>query len=597
MASGSVSPEIRASSGDWFEIRDQLVRAILKDLQITLSAPEQTNLFKRGTTSKVALEWMIKSGSVYYQLAGYDKVEAMARKALEVDPRYDEAKVILAAALGSQGKSDEALATIRPVLESHPKYFQGRLVLGTIYMLQEKFPEAEDELRAVLREDPEDGEACERLGEIYHAQDWLTRAVIYLQKARDLNPYEVSARAHLGALYAIQGKRDLAMAELREAEHYTVPDAGLGNGEQMFCLAYESLNDIPQALKHYDKFLSLARKLAVNPELVKSFEERYLKLKATMTPQAVTAKSPKSFSEESLLQLVRQNLTADEFRYITNPIASTPEMRQWARQLTHGATNQLQKAKMLFDTLMLHLDPDPGGTRTAREVYENWNKPGLSFHCQEYARLFVALGRAVGLETFYTKIEKDFNSNIVHHSCAAVRIDDKFLLVDPTYAWFGVPHFKFEIQDDFEALVGWLSQVEDLRLRRIGAKLLPDSFQANVDLFLGLANEKQWDEARVLLKKIVSMQPDHWLTQCAQARLAYRENRLDEAIDLLQKSLKENPIIHNTRLFLAEVLQEQKKWREARDELRAALRCKISEEDADFARRGIALINEKIGSD
>ena len=205
--------------------------------------------------------------------------------------------------------------------------------------------EAEDEYLAALRMDPEEADTCEAFGELYDAQDWPTRAIQYFQRARDLNPFLASARAHLGWLYASRQETELAKAELKEAERLAGPEDV--NAEQMLCRAYEQLHDIPSAIEHYELFINAARKRKAQPELVDEFEKHLLELKATLQPQYVKAAMPKMYTEQSLMEAVRQKLTPEEMHSVINPIACNPKMKRWAEQLSLGTTNDFQKAKQI----------------------------------------------------------------------------------------------------------------------------------------------------------------------------------------------------------------------------------------------------------
>jgi hypothetical protein len=86
---------------------------------------------------------------------------------------------------------------------------------------------------------------------------------------------------------------------------------------------------------------------------------------------------------------------------VVNPVASTPEIKRWAQQLTKGSVNEFDKAKAIFDGLTRRIQLEGGsGRRTARDVYAAWSDPNESFSCQEYAKLYLALEREVGLKSF-----------------------------------------------------------------------------------------------------------------------------------------------------------------------------------------------------
>src|ERR1035438_2406750 len=51
---------------------------------------------------------------------------------------------------------------------------------------------------------------------------------------------------------------------------------------------------------------------------------------------------------------VCERLTREEYKQVINPLASTPAMDHWAQELASGATNDLGKARKIFDALARH---------------------------------------------------------------------------------------------------------------------------------------------------------------------------------------------------------------------------------------------------
>jgi hypothetical protein len=68
---------------------------------------------------------------------------------------------------------------------------------------------------------------------------------------------------------------------------------------------------------------------------------------------------PKDYTGQRLAVLLFEKLTPEEMSLVKNPLARTPEMNAWARQITTGSTNKAQKARMLFDELVRRVNP-PG---------------------------------------------------------------------------------------------------------------------------------------------------------------------------------------------------------------------------------------------
>lgn len=298
----------------------------------------------------------------------------------------------------------------------------------------EKPAEAEQELRKAHNLDPEDNEPLIRLSEFYAAQEKWDEAITFLNKAVLLDPTDASVHASLGLMYAYKRNREQAMAQLKEAERLDPGGLADANAGQMICQAYTILGEVPLAVEHHDRFVTSARKLGGNPQLVGIFEERARQLKATLTPTYIEAPMPEVYTEQTLWEALRERLTEDELSIVVNPLASSEEMKSWAGKLTEGVNGDMEKAKALFDGLTRRIESGDGrGHRTAKEAFAAWNDPDASFICTEYANLFIALARAVKLSAFYVHVEKDYRGKAVPHDCVAVFVEGKALLVDATY--------------------------------------------------------------------------------------------------------------------------------------------------------------------
>jgi tetratricopeptide (TPR) repeat protein len=274
-------------------------------------------------------------------------------------------------------------------------------------------------------------------------------------------------------------------------------------------------------------------------------------------------------------------------------------MDRWAQELTRGATNDLAKARKIFDALARHLDTGEAGIRTAREVFAAWNDPAQSFCCQEYAKLYVALARAVGVNAFYVHLEKDYSGEVVYHDCAAVFIEGKALMVDPAYQWFGAPHKEYLVLDDLQTVAhqyyqsaGKGSQVTRCRL---AAKLHPDTAWGQVRLASALIKANELVQAALTLKVADRLEPGRWDTLTCRGVIEAKTNDLNGAAADLRKSLEINPRHGPSHFVLAWVLGKQGKLAEARDEYRLALLYDslLSTEDKATVLRAIAEINEK----
>jgi len=365
---------------------------------------------------------------------------------------------------------------------------------------------------------------------------------------------------------------------------------------------YAALHETPLALEHVERFVALARKEGLAPELVGYIAECGSELKARLTPHEITAAPPKSYSAPSLDAALRQRLTPAEYKQVVNPLASTPAMDRWAQELTRGATNDVAKAKKLFDALARHLDTGETGIRTAQEVFAAWNDPAQSFCCQEYAKLYVALARAVSVKAFYVHLERDYSGEIVYHDCAAVFVGGKVLLVDPAYQWFGAPHKQYMILDDLQAVAHQYYQPSpkggEVARCRLAAKLHPDTAWGQLHLVGALISANELIDAGKALKTAEQLEPGRWDFYAYRGLLAVTGGGLQAAMADLRKSIELNPKFGRTHFVLAWVLIKQGKLVEARDEYRLAILygSLVSAEDKAAALRAIADINEKLAA-
>jgi tetratricopeptide (TPR) repeat protein len=308
-------------------------------------------------------------------------------------------------------------------------------------------------------------------------------------------------------------------------------------------------------------------------------------------PVFFTAACPKDYTERDLSRALRRRLAPEEVSLVVNPLASTPEMNNWARELTAKATNDLQKAQFLYQALVIRVSAQPADfphPPTAQEVFAAWNKPGAAFGCQDLAFLYVALARGAGLKSYHTFVAQDFRGIRLLHGCAAVFIGGKALLVDPSYSTFGIAHKKFTVLDDLQTAALYLTGLRDLKRWEIAAKLAPDLSIAQAGLVEMLAQDGRWKEAEAATRELARLDPQGPATFCARARMAEHAGRPDEAITLLREAAKlapETPMVHSS---LAMLYQQQSKWAEAREAFENALRYAVFERSAQAARAAIA---------
>jgi len=162
---------------------------------------------------------------------------------------------------------------------------------------------------------------------------------------------------------------------------------------------------------------------------------------------------PRSFGPGELDAELNRRLTAEERKWVVDPLGITPEINAEAKRLTIGLTNDLLRAWALFaEVTGRGRGAGDGGHRTADEALQASADPQARFKCQEYAKLYVALARAVGLDAWLVHIERCADGTIGYHDCAALFVEGRGVLVDPTWRVFGIRHEAFAVLDDVQAI-------------------------------------------------------------------------------------------------------------------------------------------------
>ena len=303
---------------------------------------------------------------------------------------------------------------------------------------------------------------------------------------------------------------------------------------------------------------------------------------------------PTVYSNQSLSNFLGAKLAAKEMALVKNPLTSNPEMDAWAKQITAGTTNELLRAKMIFDELVRRDNRGANATRTAQEVYAAWKTPGVGFSCEEYADFYVALARAAGLSAFLVIVVEQESGTTPRHGCAALFVGDEVTMVDPSIPWFGVPHRNVQILDDPRAIAAYMVQAGGLAECRIAYKLCPELSVVESNFYLKLMEHNQWDEAKRVLEDMPKWNTDAWVTNLALGYWRRHEGKFDLAIDSLRQSIRQNPWVGVSRHMLGDTLKQAGKLHEARAELCGSLSIQPGTFSVNLVRMKIMEIDDKL---
>lgn len=590
VSEGACSGPISATSDDWFTLSQELAEKILTELKVAPTAEQRKKMQYRYTDSAEALEYYSRCYALMTDQKSFEEVAQMAQKAIKVDPKFAEAYVAYGSCLFSQGKFKEGRVQVEKALELKPDNDRAILALGVLCGLENDTESAAKHLREAARLDPDEPENFVRLAELYMMMKEYDSAVAQLETALRLNPVSASANAQLGFCYALMAKKEPALRAMERAVSIDADDAAV---YQILAQGYDRLGMTSQAIEYREKLLASGKKIGLNPAMLVPYQKRLEELRTSLRMESVTAAEPRRYSDEQLRKELRERLTAEEYSQLLFPLECTAEMKQWAKELTKDAKDDMAKARALYDALASHLSPAGGGARTAAQVFEQWKSPDASFQCQEYARLYVALAREVGLGAYFTRVDRDHEDQVVLHACAALFLHQKVILVDVTYRWFGVPHKKFAVYNDYEAIAMQMNQSDGLTYKRIAVKLQPDDL-ALYNLAGRLMGENQIEEAKGVLERFFQTKAEPWMKHSARGSLAWMEKNWDLAEKELKQSIEIHPYESSVHYHLGLVLLQKEDLPGALESLRRCMEQRTSSEMEMKCRRLIALIHERM---
>ena len=147
---------------------------------------------------------------VYRDARMYDKAIAVSRKAVEVDPKNRELKLMLAGELVDEGKDEEGISMAKGLLTNSNQDREVFIALGQIYTRTHRWKEAEEALNKAtsLTSKKEDNLFLFFLkGSLAERQKHFEPAEQYFRQALQLDPNNSMVLNYLGYMLADKGSR------------------------------------------------------------------------------------------------------------------------------------------------------------------------------------------------------------------------------------------------------------------------------------------------------------------------------------------------------------------------------------------------------
>lgn len=466
---------------------------------------------------------------------------ATPRAALE---SYAEARLLRLA--GKPLTEQEDL--LRRAIRAAPQFAQTYVALASVLGMQGKSRESEEAARAVLKLQPALPSGHTLLGFALATQGRDAEAEVELRAAARLSPGDAATLIRLAFFYGHQGRYSDAVDELKKALKLNPHGYFAGDIKEMLAGLTALIGMVP----------------------------------------------PADYTEAAFARALRQKLTSEELGLVANPLVLTPEMDRLAVQLTVGATNDETKARLLFERLAEHArastQSKEGSVRTAAEAFAALNNPQTRLYCKDYAFLYEAMARAVGIRAYDVYVPEAAGQP-GEHACAAVFIGGKGFLVDPTSDSFVSTYQHFLVLNDLQATALYLSQLPTMKPSEIACKLAPELPLVQLNLFEKVASEGRLDEARRLLPAIKRLYTNTPTEDYVESAVALLEGHTERAISLLRKATSLNSSEANYHLRLAYAYAQEGRLDEARESCRSALSCPLTALESAAPRKYISDTN------
>ena len=587
--SAAAPVELHFTSRQWLELTNSLALGLAKQLDRPIAADEQQLWKLQLTDSGKAADGLAKAIALedLKAPAAEQEQEQAWRDVLAADPRCGFAHAALCRILRETERKDDWDKAVREFVRQQPHSCGAHFALARWLWASDDKEGAEREGREALALHPACPEALLGMFVVLSKAGRWVELTKVLEQARADHPHDPSAAVFLAAARAQggnrKGARDLLdqMGELPE-ENEMVDLVLL----QVAC----ATGEIELAGRVLLRLGPQAAESAAIRDTLATFKPVVPADDGSSKPPLVR---PRSFGPGELDAELNRRLTAEERKRVVDPLEITPEITAEAKRLTAGLTNDLLRAWALFaEVTRRGRGAGEGGHRTAGEALQASADPQARFLCQEYAKLYVALARAAGLDAWLVHIERCADGSVGYHDCAALFVEGRGVLVDPTWRAFGIRHEAFAVLDDVQAISHQAMQpgdgAPDQQRLWMGLKLNPEDRWTRLHFVRGMARAGECETAAAELQKVRAVGPESWDVHQAAAALEMARGRWQAALLELQRALALNldsVAVHGDLVTVYSHLGDLAKAAEHKERVLALDRGELSQD----SRRQLAL--------
>jgi len=182
--------------------------------------------------------WSIYSTNVflassYEQLGMYDNAIEAAKMAIQVEPKYANAFVILGRVYSAKKQYDEAISALKRAIELAPNDAAAYEELGKAYLGKKQYNDALSYYKKAIELKPkEDIDGYIGLAQVYSEMENYGEAINTLNKALEIEPNDARLHSELTNAYMIAGRFDDAIKVIDKAVEDVYVIRGIGVGSE-----------------------------------------------------------------------------------------------------------------------------------------------------------------------------------------------------------------------------------------------------------------------------------------------------------------------------------------------------------------------------
>ena len=149
-----------------------------------------------------------------YKKLGYKNEEQLFKKAIFLNPCYEDAYLMLSDLYLFENKRKQAIEILEQILEINPDSVPVLMALGKIYLIRNDILKIIEVFNRVIELDPYNSDAYYNLGILYYNSEDFENAEKFLKRAVAIDNH-LNSQLYLAYLYDIKGERDKAIKYLR----------------------------------------------------------------------------------------------------------------------------------------------------------------------------------------------------------------------------------------------------------------------------------------------------------------------------------------------------------------------------------------------